>query len=109
MAENNKPTIEEQVASLAAALEEQKKISADQEKTIASLKGSVTEIKVVKEAEKLAIPKKGVKVKGKTYKFAAAHFHFDGKYVIADDAALDNELLENIVSIEGQGILVEQH
>jgi len=107
MAETKTPTIEEQVAALAAALEEQKKISAEQAKTIADLKGSQLAEKAEVKA-KPKVPKKNVTVGKKEYKWRLAHFIFDNAYVTAEDAALDKDLIAKILAVPGQEILIEQ-
>ena len=72
------------------------------------LKNGETTIK--HEAEKKpTIPTKAIKVGDKKYKFTVARFKLAGENINAEDAALDNSILEQIVSINGQGILKEQH
>jgi hypothetical protein len=60
-------------------------------------------------AKKPTIPTKAIKVGDKKYKFTVARFKLAGENINAEDAALDNSILEQIVSINGQGILKEQH
>lgn len=110
MAENTPPpapTIEEQIATLTAALEKQKTISEDQSKIIVALQGDKVAEKVALPA-KPVIPKGTVKVGKKEYKFALAQFFFENKKVLAEDAAIDKELLEKIVALPGQNVLKEQ-
>jgi len=69
-----------------------------------------TEITLNKKEELPEIPKDAVKVDGKEYKFTVARFRLPNRseIVLADQAALDNALLKEILAIEGQNILKEQ-
>jgi len=99
------PDIQEQLAALTAALEEQKAISAKQQETIEALSKAPVE-------EKKALPKIPaalVKSGNKNYKWAVPHFKFSGsdEVITAEDAATDKALIEKIIAIPGQGILVQ--
>lgn len=60
--------------------------------------------------EAIQSPKKFVEHNKKNYKWAVAQFRLPGRdKVMAEDAALDEELIDEILAIEGQGILTEQH
>ena len=56
------------------------------------------------------IPEALVERDGKQYRWTLPHFdlHGHGK-VTAEEAALDEDILDKIFGLEGQGILVEQH
>lgn len=107
MAENTTPTIEEQLASLTAALAEQKAVAEKQAAIIAGLQSKETTI-VTKAKVKPTIPKENVVSKGKNYKWNVPHFRFGSDEIVtAEDAATDKDLIAKIIATPGQGILSE--
>lgn len=107
MDEKIPPTIEEQLAALTAALEAQKEIAAGQAKTIATLQGAIVAEKA-EPKKKPVLPKSKLTITGKEYKFRLAQFNFESKTILAEDAALDKDLLKRIVAVPGQNVLKEQ-
>jgi len=91
-----------------AELQAHKQVSERQALVIAALTKKKddpsTETKKVPE-----IPKEPVEVNGKKYKFQVATFRIAGDAAIytAEEAVLDEELLSQILGIEGQGMLKE--
>ena len=80
-----------------------------QEVIINELRGRLLETKIeTKEEKKLSIPKKIVTVGKKKYKFNLAAFNLNGQVISSEDASLDEEILKQIVAMEGQGIMTEQ-
>ena len=53
------------------------------------------------------IPARPVKVGGKKYKFTMARFNHNSVVMTAAEAALSEEVLEQLVAIPGQGLLQE--
>ena len=53
------------------------------------------------------IPEEPVKIGSKKYQFAYATFMFNTAHYEAQDAALDAELLKEIIAVPGQGLLTE--
>lgn len=78
-----------------------------------TLKGAL--LKGSAEVKALAVPKDAVSIDGKQYQFQLAHFTLPGDaekgieplYVKSEEAAVDEEILQRILSIKGQGILKE--
>lgn len=97
--------IQSQLATLAAALEEQKAISAKQQEIINAL----AQKPVAEEKPLPKVPKELVKSGNKNYKWAVPHFKFPGKdeVITAEDAATDKAMIEKILAIPGQGLLVQ--
>lgn len=63
---------------------------------------------VVEKKKARPIPEKAITVAGKEYKWTVPAFNHKGVKISAEDASVDEELLKEIVSITGQGILKEQ-
>ena len=68
-----------------------------------------TDITLNKKEELPTIPEDEVEVNGKKYQFTVAHFRLPNRsnVILASEAALDGELLKEIVAIKGQNILKE--
>ena len=93
--------------SLAAQIAQQQDIINKQNAIIGKLAGKKTE--PAAEAKAPQIPTDPVEVGGKKYKFQVATFRLAGDHTVytAEEAALDEDLLSQILCIEGQGMLKE--
>lgn len=81
----------------------------EQAKEMAALRARSAGIDLNMKVVAPTIPAKVIKVGGKSYKFATAALHLPGHgRVTAEEALLDKGILEQIIAIDGQGILVEQ-
>lgn len=97
--------IAKQMDAMQKSMESMQDLIKAQAKALAELKGGKEE----KKEELPKIPKDTVKSAKKEFKWAVPHFRFKEKYFTADDASIDQKLIDEIVAIEGQGILVEVH
>jgi hypothetical protein len=114
MADTNTPPADGEknpAAPLDAAIEarfaEMQKTIDSQNAVIEGMKMKETVIATAK-ANTLSIPEKLVEFEGKEYKWAVPHFRHKGEVIKAEDAAIDEDILKDILSIKGQGILIEQ-
>lgn len=100
--EENGLKLDDKISELAATIAKQKSALNTYEALAAK-----ADKKPVKEEEKVKVPTKTIKVKGKEYKWNVARFFHAGTEMIAEDASFDKKLLEELVSVEGQGLLRE--
>ena len=94
--------VEAENAELLNKVAELEGANAELELKLAALEGAAME----KTPAKVSKPEKPVKVGGKTYKWAVASIRHKGEIVAC--ASLSKEEIEEILEIEGQGLLVEQ-
>lgn len=96
-----------QIAELEKTLTQHAQVIAEQSKHL----DDATQTTKIEEAKpkKLTIPEKPVEVNGKFFIFQMPAFRMPGEaeIILAEDAALREDILADILKIEGQGILKE--
>ena len=91
-------------------LDKQAETIAAQHETILGLKGEVAKTNLATEPVKPpTIPSKPTTYKGKEYKWQVAIFHLPGSpdKITAEEANLDENIIKQVLAIEGQGMLKE--
>lgn len=104
--EGDKITLED----LLERINKQDETIAKQAETIVGLKGEVAKTAIsTEEAKPPTIPKDPIEFKGNKYKWCVAIFSFPGSHekYTAEEASTDDEMLAEILKIEGQGMLKE--
>ena len=73
------------------------------------LKGRLAETSITtQEVAKIVLPTDPIEINGKKYKWLVPVFHIDGfGRTTAEEASIDDDILEAIVAIAGQGLLKE--
>lgn len=94
----------QKMADMEKTMQDMQSVIAGQSKVINSLKG-VDETK----ADLPKIPSGTVKSGKKEHRFTVAAFIFNAQRYLSEDAQLDQDLIDEIVAVEGQGILAVVH
>jgi hypothetical protein len=93
--------LEAENSTLLTKVEELENSNAELELKLAALEGAALE----KTPAKISIPSKPIKANGKKYQWTVANIRLHGE--VLPTASLSAEDIENLLAIEGQGLLLE--